>query len=32
MKDNLKDNLGKECAFYPSREKLEKLPLISLEK
>ena len=33
--DRLKDSLGQECvkgSFYPSREKLEQLPLISLEK
>ena len=27
--DRMKDNLGQECVFYPSRAKLEQLPLIS---
>ena len=31
--NKMKDNLGQECAgFFPSRAKLEQLPLISLEK
>ena len=33
--DKIKDNFGKECVkgnFYSSMEKLEQLPLISMEK